>query len=295
MTSESYTLVGTPNDYNALATYLRAYYTPIGASANLNSQDNVNYTIDIWYNNEPTDADVQYLMDILNAYQDPPYIVSYSETQINSCLSEWSSSTSAQVLATTQIPAYILQAALMIASPNFVVNTMKWLIEFDLSDPSISNDAQIGFSLVDITNSQKRVLKSLELQVGDLKAASFSNNIQPGHVYKTVTFDDLALENPSTTGVWQLEVTSPEYMRVRTVSQQILWYTIQFGANYTNPPALPINVPPQKMYKLPSNVRTNLGSSPVTVESPSWSSVTGPSGKDYTVEPADSSGYPQQS
>ena len=89
MTTVSYKLVGTPNDFNAFGMYLQAY----GNNAQLNSPDFINYTVDVFYPEPPTDTDVQYMVDVLDAYQDPPYFITYSETQIGSCLSEWSTST----------------------------------------------------------------------------------------------------------------------------------------------------------------------------------------------------------
>ena len=294
MTSISYQVVGTPNDFNALSNYVRAFVSK-NCSANLNTWDNVNYTIDVYYQNTPTDDDVQFVIDLIDAYQDPSFFISYQETQINSCQSAWSTSAMRQVLATNQIPAYIIQPMLFNASPGFVINTIKWLVEFDMSGPTLSADSLLVFDLVDITKSTKRVLRSVTLTVSDLRAASFSNDIDPSHSYKNIIFDDLALFNPSNSGIWQLEAVPGDNIRVRTVSQEILWYTIQFSINNSDPPALPVNVPPTEIYKLPSDIKPTLGSTSLTVQPPSWSAVTGPSGVNVTLEPRDPNGYPSNS
>lgn len=292
MTSISYRLVGVVNDYNALGVHVQAY---LYNNASLYSWDGVNYTIDVYYPYAPTDEDVQYLVDVLNAYQEPPYFLSYAQTQINSCRSAWSTSAKRQILMTNQIPAYIIQAAMFNAQPSFLINTIKWLLEFDMSDSEVSAETVVAFDLVDISNPTKQVLKSVNLTIGEVRAASFANDIDPSHLYKNVVFDDLVLLNPTTSGVWQLEVVPGDNVRVRTVSQEIMWYTIQFGIDFPNPPALPVKVPPMEVYKLPSDMTPHLGSTNVTVEPPSWSSVSGPSGENVTVEIPDPSGYPARS
>lgn len=294
MTSVSYKLVGTPNDCMALTAYLQAFVSN-NCSANLNTWDNINFTIDISYLNTPTNQDVQYLMDVLNAYQDPQYFISYQETQVNSGQSAWATSAGSQILATNQIPAYIVQPTMFNVPPSFVINTIKWLVEFDLSDPTYSADAQTSFNLVDISNPTKQVLRSVTLSISDVQAASFSNEVDPFHCYKNIVFDDLALFTPSTSGVWQLEATPAADIRVRTVSQEIMWYSIKFGINYANAPPLPANVPATEVYKLPSDIKPQLGSSSLTIEPPSWSTVTGPSGIDVTTQPKDPDGYPSDS
>lgn len=276
--------------------YLKAYITPNQPFLFVQAYDMNSATLgfEVTYDHEPTDEDVQYIFDLLDAYQDAPYVLSYGGAQTSASISEWSVSSTRQVLATHQIPAYVTTPALTTTGRNFVINTIVWLVEFDLSDSQISNASKIAFDLVDITTTEKRTLKSIELSVSDLEDAC-SNDIQPTHVYKSITIKDLAIDNPRTTGIWQLEVIPSEHMRLRLVSQHIIWYTITFGVNYQNPPALPIDLPSSEVFKFPDSIVPNLGSGPVTIEPPSWSSVTGPSGKDYTAEPPDPNNYTEES
>ena len=185
MTSISYPVVGVPNDYKALTKYIQAFISD-NCSANLNTWDNENYTIDVYYLDTPTDKDVQYVMDLMDAYQDPPYFLSYQETQINCCQSSWSASAVRQILTTNQIPAYIVQPILFNSSPSFVINTIKWLLEFDMSDPVISDTTTIAFDLVDISNPMKQVLKSLLLTVGEVRAGSLRTTSIPQTFTKTL-------------------------------------------------------------------------------------------------------------
>ena len=195
-------------------------------------------------------------------------------------------------MTTLQIPAFVIQPTLLPVSPGFVLNTIRWLVEFDVLEPTVASDALVEFYLVDITNSVKNTLGSVHITIGEVRDASFSNEINPSRLFKTVSFEDLVYDNPSTSGIWQIEVVVPnDQVRLRTVSQEFLWYTLQLVVDNSDPPALPVRVPPQEVFKFPKFSRTHLGSGPVSIEPPPWSSVTKPSGKDVTVR-TEPSGYP---
>ena len=273
MTSVTYEMTAAPLFPDAFSNYLLAFYSPIGSTY----YDSSNNTVTAYCpDGEPTDVDVQNMYDLVDAYRDPPYYLSYDQTQINSCPSDWTSTSALQSIGTNQIPTYAQQPQTQYGSLGGVLDTIVWLVEFDMGGPAGDISQNIPFNLVDITTAERIVLGTVNVNTASLFSDSYSNSIAPNRYLKKVKFDELAIHNLNSEGVWQLELEPIDSLRVRAVSQELRWYSIYFDPNIQDHPLLPNNISSFDMYKTPLLDSAKL---PVVVDiiPPSWSSVTGPS------------------
>ena len=283
----SYKLIGKPNDLRAFVMYLQTYgngFTGVTLSDGT-------YKVDVFYEKSPTPTDVRYMVDIVNAYRDPPYHRSMLPGSSAALGFDWIPTKWPVFLSTgRQLVSTLIHPPLGKADFGCAVESVTWGIEFELLDEA-ADPNRCDLFLSNITNPASKTLTPVQ-------AYRVNSNPPLTRVRRQVTFefDDFAFLNPS--NLWGLEASHVSGIRIRAVGQHIQYTRIgidtgriMFGQMADNVRADTHVVPFEELFRYPVVRHPEFYQPPISISPrtdlillpPPWSDISGPSNGKHEI------------